>query len=202
MSYTTRIRLLRTAKGFTQEHLAEISHLSIRTIQRLESGEDTSLETLRMVADALDVPIQELFENLDDVNKEKEIDLFNQEQTIQIEKRESEKQILNIKLLSMFVPIFILAFFISEFPESVQGLLGILWVGLFFFGLRIRKYISAKWRIKMNEKYPLTANIRTKKSNADDFLWWKQPVARNVLMIFWSGIVPLIFILKYVLHAF
>lgn len=54
----------------------------------------------------------------------------------------------------------------------------------------------------MNEKYPLTANIRPKKHNADDFLWWKQPVARNILMIFWSGIVPLIFILKYVLHAF
>ena len=67
----------------------------------------------------------------------------------------------------------------------------------------LMKYMKINWRLKMNEKYPLTRDIEIDKpNNADEFLWWKQPVARNVLMIFWSGIIPFVFILKYALHIF
>lgn len=93
----TRISMLRKSKGFTQEKLAEKSNLSIRTIQRLESGEDSSLETLRLVANALEVPVNELFETVDHTTKANEIDLFSEKQIIQIEKRKSEKQLFNIK---------------------------------------------------------------------------------------------------------
>lgn len=199
----TRISMLRKSKGFTQEKLAEKSNLSIRTIQRLESGEDSSLETLRLVANALEVPVNELFETVDDATKENEVDLFSEEQIIQIEKRKSEKQLLNIKRLVVFISLLLLAFFISKFPNDVQGMLGILWVGLFLLSAYLMKYMKSNWNLKMNEKYPLTRGIKVEKSNhMDDFLWWKQPVARNVLMIFWSGIIPFIFISKFVLHIF
>lgn len=199
----TRISLLRKSKGLTQEKLAEKSNLSIRTIQRLESGEDSSLESLRLVANALAVPVTELFETVGDEAKEKEICLFSEEQYIQIEKRKSEKQLLNIKRLIIFISLILLAVFINEFPKNIQSILGILWVGLFFLSACLMKYMKLNWVLKMNEKYPLTRNIKIDNSNnIDAFLWWKQPLARNVLMIFWSAIIPLIFISKYALHIF
>lgn len=203
MSHETRITLIRKSKGLTQEKLAELSHLSVRTIQRLEAGDDSSLETLRLVANALNVSVTELFESVSDENKEKEINYLAKEQAKQIEQRKSEKQIFNIKILSIFILILLLAAFIDKFPENIQGILGILWLGLFFLSLCIMKYMKSNWRLKMNEKYPLTRDLKTEKSNnIDDFLWWKQPIARNILMVFWSAVIPLIFILKYALHVF
>lgn len=203
MSHETRITLIRKSKGLTQEKLAELSHLSVRTIQRLEAGDDSSLETLRLVANALNVSVTELFESVSDENKEKEINYLAKEQTKQIEQRRSEKQIFNIKILSIFILILLLAAFIDKFPENIEGILGILWLGLFFLSLCIMKYMKSNWRLKTNEKYPLTRDLKTEKSNnIDDFLWWKQPIARNILMVFWSAVIPLIFILKYALHVF
>ena len=203
MSHETRITLIRKSKGLTQEKLAKLSHLSVRTIQRLEAGDDSSLETLRLVANALNVSVTELFESVSDENKEKEINYLDKEQTNQIEKRKSEKQIFNIKILSIFILILLLAAFIDKFPENIQGIVGILWLGIFFLSLYLMKYMKSNWRLKMNEKYPLTRDLKTEKTNnIDDFLWWKQPIARNILMVFWSAIIPLIFILKYLLHVF
>ena len=203
MSQKTRITLIRKSKGLTQEKLAELSKLSVRTIQRLEAGDESSLETLRLVANALNVSVTELFESVSDENKEKEINYLAKEQTKQIEQLKSEKQIFNIKILSIFILILLLAAFIDKFPENLQGILGILWLGLFFLSLCIMKYMKSNWRLKMNEKYPLTRDLKTEKSNnIDDFLWWKQPIARNILMVFWSAVIPLIFILKYALHVF
>ena len=203
MSHETRITLIRKSKGLTQEKLAELSHLSVRTIQRLEAGDDSSLETLRLVANALNVSVTELFESVSDENKEKEINYLDKEQTNQIEKRKSEKQIFNIKILSIFILILLLAAFIDKFPENIQGIVGILWLGIFFLSLYLMKYMKSNWRLKMNEKYPLTRDLKTEKTNnIDDFLWLKQPIARNILMVFWSAIIPLIFILKYLLHVF
>lgn len=96
-----------------------------------------------------------------------------------------------------------MAAFIDKFPENIQGIVGILWLGIFFLSLYLMKYMKSNWRLKMNEKYPLTRDLKTEKTNnIDDFLWWKQPIARNILMVFWSAIIPLIFILKYLLHVF
>lgn len=62
----SRIVQLRQDRGWTQEKLASASGVGVRTIQRLESGTDASLETLSLVADALNVPVRELFVSIDD----------------------------------------------------------------------------------------------------------------------------------------
>lgn len=62
----SRIVQLRLEHGWTQEKLATQSGVGVRTIQRLESGNDASLETLTLVADALKVPARELFTAIDD----------------------------------------------------------------------------------------------------------------------------------------
>lgn len=41
------VKRLRTQRSWSQEQLAEYSGLSVRTIQRVESGNKASLETLK-----------------------------------------------------------------------------------------------------------------------------------------------------------
>ena len=51
----------RKLRGITQEALSEATGLNVRTIQRIESGEvDPRLYTLKSIADALDVNLEEL----------------------------------------------------------------------------------------------------------------------------------------------
>jgi len=57
----TRIAELRLERGWTQERLSEASGITVRTVQRLEAGNDASLDTLSRVARALEVPVRELF---------------------------------------------------------------------------------------------------------------------------------------------
>jgi uncharacterized Tic20 family protein len=51
----------RKLKGITQEALAELTGLNVRTVQRIEAGEvDPRLYTLKSIADALQVNLEEL----------------------------------------------------------------------------------------------------------------------------------------------
>ncbi len=51
------IKQLREGKGLTQEELAQMADISVRTLQRVERGETPSLETSRALAAALDVSL-------------------------------------------------------------------------------------------------------------------------------------------------
>ena len=50
------VKPLRLEKGWSQEQLAEIAGLSIRTIQRLENGNTCSLETAKALSAVFDTP--------------------------------------------------------------------------------------------------------------------------------------------------
>ncbi|MEL7468193.1 MAG: helix-turn-helix domain-containing protein [Pseudomonadota bacterium] len=54
------VRKLRLDRAWSQETLAEISGLSVRTIQRAERGERASLETRNALAAALEVDLKNL----------------------------------------------------------------------------------------------------------------------------------------------
>ena len=60
----TRIAESRSLRGWTQERLAEVSGVTVRTVQRLEAGNDVSLNTLARLGEALGVPVRELFETV------------------------------------------------------------------------------------------------------------------------------------------
>ncbi len=49
------VRKLRLQRGWSQDQLAEFSGLSVRTIQRLERGQNPSLETARSLAAVFEV---------------------------------------------------------------------------------------------------------------------------------------------------
>ncbi len=54
------LKELRISRHFSQEQLAQMSGLNVRTIQRIESGHNASLESLKCIAAALDVDISTL----------------------------------------------------------------------------------------------------------------------------------------------
>ncbi len=54
------IRKRRIDKGWSQETLAQVSGLSVRTVQRIERGGKASLETMNALAAVLDVDVSTL----------------------------------------------------------------------------------------------------------------------------------------------
>lgn len=59
---TQRIKTLREARGWSQEHLARVAGLSPRTVQRMESEAKASHESRMAVAAALEVDAARLLE--------------------------------------------------------------------------------------------------------------------------------------------
>jgi DNA-binding XRE family transcriptional regulator len=57
-----KLKKLRTHNGWAQERLADISGLSLRTVQRIETGATASLETQLLLAKAFDISPAELME--------------------------------------------------------------------------------------------------------------------------------------------
>lgn len=81
------VRKLRIEKGWSQETLAEISGLSVRTIQRIERGGKASLETLGALAAVLKVDISTLAS---------EPDMYKQQEFSEVE-REAVEYVRDIK---------------------------------------------------------------------------------------------------------
>lgn len=57
-----QIQKLRLQRGWSQEQLATISGLSTRTIQRIEGGQQPSLETLKTLAAIFEIDVSQLTE--------------------------------------------------------------------------------------------------------------------------------------------
>ena len=66
------IKKLRERKNWTQEQLAVMSGLNVRTIQRVENGQNASLETLKSLAAVFEVDIATLTKEITVIDKESE----------------------------------------------------------------------------------------------------------------------------------
>ncbi|AJZ90575.1 2TM domain-containing protein [Cedecea neteri] len=58
---SNNIKALRLSRAWSQEQLAELSSLSVRTIQRIENGGQASLETMSAIAAAFDLNVTDLY---------------------------------------------------------------------------------------------------------------------------------------------
>ena len=56
------VQELRLEKGWSQERLAQISGLSLRTIQRIESGKTAGLESLNCLAAVFETNVSNLMQ--------------------------------------------------------------------------------------------------------------------------------------------
>ena len=59
------IKKLRLQRGWSQEHLSQVSGLSVRTIQRIERGQKAGLESLKSLAAVFEVDISSLRQEVD-----------------------------------------------------------------------------------------------------------------------------------------
>src|SRR5437867_6021203 len=59
-SYADRIKELRTKRAWSQDHLATIAGVSVRTVQRVEGGDPASPDTLKALANAFDTDVTTL----------------------------------------------------------------------------------------------------------------------------------------------
>lgn len=64
------LKQLRLSRHLSQEQLADMSGLNVRTIQRIESGKNASVESLKCLASALNVDIATLNQEKFNVNKQ------------------------------------------------------------------------------------------------------------------------------------
>ena len=110
------VKSLRKKHDWSQEQLAQLSGLNIRTIQRVEKGESVGLETLKSLAAVFEVDVSELRSKstndsvLDhsQLNKETLNDTENREQKAKAEvKSKKEFYILVLFLLGIFIFFFV-----------------------------------------------------------------------------------------------
>lgn len=66
------VRRLREKRNWSQEQLATMSGLSTRTIQRIESGNKASLESLKALASVFEIDISKLQEEIIVIDKTSE----------------------------------------------------------------------------------------------------------------------------------
>lgn len=64
------VRRLREKRNWSQEQLATLSGLNVRTIQRIESGNKASLESLKSLASVFEVDISTLTEEVTVIDKD------------------------------------------------------------------------------------------------------------------------------------
>lgn len=148
------IQKLRLQRGWSQEQLAEMSGLSVRTIQRLEKGQTASLESLKSLASVFEIDIQQL--QGDQMMKSDQISL----------EEKQEKQALNYakRLREFYLRAIILAFILLVLT-ILNGLTSsywwVIWVALSFaihlailaFDLFIKeKLFSGDWEKRVVEK--------------------------------------------------
>jgi transcriptional regulator with XRE-family HTH domain len=73
------IRKLRLQRGWSQDQLAEMSGLSVRTIQRLERGASASVETLKSLAAVFECNFTDLQQEIDEMPTDTNYSLEEQE---------------------------------------------------------------------------------------------------------------------------
>ena len=137
------IKKMRLDRHWSQEQLADMSGLSIRTIQRIENGENAGLETLKSLASVFET-------NITDSDKKEELEQIKKEETY----------IQNLKGFYIFcgVAIFSLIFpFIYAINDSSnwgaflwQLLTWILLLGA--YSLYIFDFFGKDWKRKIIDK--------------------------------------------------
>ena len=156
------IRKMRIEKGWSQETLAEISDLSVRTVQRIERGHDTSLETMSALAAVFEVDVATLATQTSKY-KEMETDMYKQVELPE-EERNALIYVRDIKGFYTHLVIYLIAvaclaaanyFFTPERIWFIWATIG--WgTGVFAHGLIVHEVFtvfSPRWERRQVQKH-------------------------------------------------
>lgn len=154
-----KISQLRQERGLSQEQLAEKAHVSVRTIQRLEAGDDASITTLNLVANALAVKVNDLF--AEEADQQKKADEAQQQLAYQLNQRRQEFQIYKRLFNALFIIVMMVAATLLTFnnAEKWSSIFGILWACAWMLLKPLQRLLFLRvLDPQLDRKFPLTAN--------------------------------------------
>jgi transcriptional regulator with XRE-family HTH domain len=112
------VKSLRQKNNWSQEHLAQLSGLNIRTIQRAEKGEGVGLETLKSLASVFDIDINELKNEIKDNNtaviNEPTLDLDKREEIARVDVKAKKE----FYMLALFLFVIFVLFFLPNYNQG------------------------------------------------------------------------------------
>jgi transcriptional regulator with XRE-family HTH domain len=138
------IKEMRLERHWSQDQLAEMSGLSIRTIQRIENGENAGLESLKALAAVFEI-------NIADSDKKKEMEQVREEAYVQ--KVKGFYKLLAIAVMSLIVPLILAANDTANW--STLGWIFISWVVILsVYSLNMFDFFGEEWKSKLiNRKF-------------------------------------------------
>ncbi|MGX9418863.1 2TM domain-containing protein [Vibrio sp. RC27] len=146
------VRKLRLKKGWSQEHLSQLSGLSVRTIQRIERGQSPSLDSQQALAAVFEIDISELQQE-----KPMETNTVDQQQEEAINYVRDLKGFYShlIKYVLIIVMLFVINLMTN--PDNIWAIWPMLgWgIGVIFHGLNVFEvfnFLGPKWERKRIEK--------------------------------------------------
>ena len=134
------IKNMRLERHWSQDQLAEMSGLSIRTIQRIENGENAGLESLKSLASVFEMDIA-------DSDKNAEIEQVRKEEEY-VQNVKGLYKLLAVGILSLVAP-FILAISDSSSWEVFLWLLLSWAVIIGIYSLNIFDFFGDEWKRKL-----------------------------------------------------
>ena len=153
------IRKLRLQRGWSQEQLATMSGLSIRTIQRLERGQKAGLESLKSLAAVFEVDLadlQDLSELEQETNMNTDTNITNEEKLAMSYVREVKgfyshliQYVIVITLLFVINLVTNPAYIWAKWPALGWGI-GIIFHALSAF--EVMSFFGPEWEKKQIEK--------------------------------------------------
>lgn len=149
---TNRVKEFRLARAWSQEQLAEMAALSVRTIQRIENQEQPSLETLSALAAVFEVSVSELSGSTQSEGDE----ALDQRITEARKQLEEESRLYRSILTAVVVCVLLYILNRTTAPESVWSLwVAAIWGALLVVrGLRVFVFgnLISGWQKKRLQK--------------------------------------------------
>jgi len=139
------IKKIRLERHWSQDQLAEMSGLSIRTIQRIENGENAGLESLKSLAAVFET-------NIADSDKKEEIEQIRKEEAY-VQNVKGFYKLLAVALLSLVAPFIIAVNDSSNWTVFLWILLS--WIVLLIiYSLNVFDFFGEEWKRKIiNNKF-------------------------------------------------
>lgn len=149
---SNKVKEYRLARAWSQEQLAEMAALSVRTVQRIENQEQPSLETLSALAAVFEVSVTELSGN-DENNADEALDLRINEARQQLD---AESRFYRSLLTAVIVCALLWLLNLTASPDSNWPLwVAAIWGALMLVrGLRVFVFgkLIADWQKKRLQK--------------------------------------------------
>ncbi|REL28668.1 helix-turn-helix domain-containing protein [Thalassotalea euphylliae] len=158
------IKKLRLQRGWSQEHLSQVSGLSVRTIQRIERGQKAGLESLKSLAAVFELDISSLQQEVDMTTQASTADTDNKAGIqVTLEEQRAMEYVQGLKAfyghLATYIIINIVLFAVNWL--ITPGYLWVLWVmmgwgiGLISHAVatfELFNFFDAEWEKRQIEK--------------------------------------------------